>query len=212
MSKRPSVFSKWVQHRGPQGPVETLLVVCTDPELDNTLLAEFAAVPHLLWRCPGPAIPPSGSSGRQTEELLQHVLEKYPLREIVICGHLPCGVVQELVKRNPEQTDEPVCSGLGSAVRLVEQKHRSVAPDRLVELVVEENVLLQSANLRTYPCILSAVAEGSLELHSWIYDQEHEVLYVRGHQPCLLLNRSGRFALPQPELRPWNDPSEIYLA
>ena len=203
-----------LQHWGEGSPAGTLLVTCTDPVLDDTLFPEFASAPFLLWRRPGPMIPPSGSGDRETEEVLHRAVEQEKVTEIVVCGHLPSTVLKNLVQQADEGEEHRSedSSALASIVRLVRQKYGSLPPDQFHQAVVEENVLLQTAHLRTYSPVLEAMSQGRLQLHSWIYDVEHEVLYVRGGSESRLLEASGRFVQPPAPPVPIHDPCDIYLA
>ena len=40
----------------------------------------------------------------------------------------------------------------------------------LIQALVEQNVRLQLAHLRTHPSVAAGVADGHLTLHGWIYD------------------------------------------
>ncbi len=206
-------FPGMLQHQGPGETAEVLLITCTDPVLEETLLTEFCSVPLLLWRTPGPTIPPSGSKQKGVESMLQEALDPWSVREIIVCGHLPSGVIRSVADSKELSSLPPeAVAAIQAVYRLVKQKHGSLPPEQLHQAVVEENVLLQTANLRTYPAVLAAVAEQRVRLHSWIYDWQDEVLYVRGPGESSLLKRTQKFVAPTPGPLPYHDPCDIYLA
>ncbi len=206
-------FPGSLQRHGSGPDAGVLLVTCTDPALDDTLLAEFRSVSLPLWRTPGPTIPPSGSNGEEVERILREALDRWDVREIIVCGHLPSRILQPPAGEGVlPGLPEAVVAAIRSVHRLVEQKHGQLPPEQFHQAVVEENVLLQTANLRTHPPVLSAVAGQRLRLHSWIYDWQDEVLYVRGPGESALLKRTQRFVAPAPAPLPYHDPCDIYLA
>ncbi|NOX56034.1 MAG: hypothetical protein GXP27_16650 [Planctomycetes bacterium] len=210
---RGSSFGE-LQRWGDEDSVEVMLITCTDPSLDFSLLSEFRSVPLLLWRCPGVVVPPYGKAGPEVEQILEHAVNDLGVREIVVCGHLPNERLRAFLaeQEGAEQEADPSGRALRSICHVVRAKCGHLAPDQLLQTIVEENVLLQAANLRTYPAVLAAVVRGQLQIHTWIYDLEHEVLYVRGSKNSLLLNRSRRFVPPPRRLLPSYDPCDIYLA
>ncbi len=205
----PEAFPGPLQLQGQGKSADVLLVLCTDPVLEETLLAEFRSAPLWLWRLPGPTIPPSGSGEGEVDSLLQEALHRRGVKEIIVCGHLPSQVL-----RSPQQASLPeaAAAAIDSLHRLVKQKHGRLSPSQFHQAVVEENVLLQLANLRTYPAVLAAMAGRRVRLHGWIYDWQEEVLYVRGPGESSLLRRTRRFVAPTAGSWPYYDPCDIYLA
>ncbi len=208
---RPRSMERYAE----DSPPAALLITCTDPTLDSRLLAQFRSEPLLVWRSTGPVVPPYGSGHLVVEEIIHHAVTELGAKEIAICGHLPSEPLQNLITREapPEgQKEDPSLYYARSARRIVQQRYGQLQPDKLIQAIVEENVLVQMANLRTYPAVLAGMADGNLRLHSWIYDADEDELYGRGPSQSILLNRLKQFARPAKYPLSYIDPCDIYLA
>ena len=196
-------------------PPEVLLITCTDPILDSRLLAQFRSEPLLVWRSTGPVVPPYGSGYLEVESVIDHAVTELGAKEIAICGHLPSEPLQTLIANEApmEGPEEDPCLYYARSTRwIVQEKYGRLQPGELLQAVVEENVLVQMANLRTYPAVLAGMAGGNLRLHSWIYDTNTGELYGHGPSQSLFLNRIKQFARPAQHPLPYLDPCDIYLA
>ena len=196
-------------------PPEALLITCTDPILHSRLLAEFRSEPLLVWRSTGPVVPPYGSGHLEVESVIDHAVTELGAKEIAICGHLPNEPLRTLIAneaplRGPNE--DPCLYYARSARWIVQEKYGRLQPDELLQAMVEEYVLVQVANLRTYPAVLAGMAGGNLRVHSWIYDADEDELYGHGPSQSLFLNRIKKFAQPARCPLPHIDPCDIYLA
>ncbi len=196
-------------------PPETLLITCTDPILDSRLLAQFRSEPHLLWRSTGPVVPPYGSEHREIGGIIDFAVTKFGIKEIAICGHLSDEPLRTPLAKEASlegSKEDLFLYYARSARRMVQEKYGPLQPNELLQAMVEENVLLQMANLRTYPAVLAGMADGNLRLHSWIYCAEEDELYGHGPGRSLFLNRIEEFAQPAQRPHPYLDPCDVYLA
>ena len=50
---------------------------------------------------------------------------------------------------------------------------RKLKEERMVQAMVEENVRLQLAHLRTHPAVAGHLALGKLQVQGWVYDIGH---------------------------------------
>jgi carbonic anhydrase len=57
-----------------------------------------------------------------------------------------------------------------AALSLVQAKHPDLAPEAMIDELVETNVVLQLNHLRSHPSVAGKLAMGTLEVHGWIYD------------------------------------------
>jgi carbonic anhydrase len=198
------------------GPAESLLIACTDPVLDSSLIPRMRSAPLLIWREPGPVIPPYGVGHGEVERVIEQAVNDAGVKEITVCGHLPAGPLWAQVECDlptAEPASDPLRYYAQTTRRVVEEKYGLLDPDRLRQALVEENVFVQLANLRTYPAVLARLDTGDLTLHSWLYDTERDELYGYGPSPGALWKRlkvlsRSRGRTPLPSL----DPRDIYLA
>lgn len=194
---------------------EALLITCTDPILDSRLLAQFRSKPLLVWRSTGPVVLPYGSGHREMENTIDNAVTGLGVKEIAICGHLPTNPPQDVtVDEAPLEgpKENPWLYYTQSARRIVQEKYGQLQPDEQHQAMVEENVLAQMANLRTYPAVLAGMSCGSLRLHSWIYDADDGGLYGHYPQQSRFLNRVMQIAQPKQSPPSGIDPTDIYLA
>lgn len=198
-----------------EAPAEAFLITCTDPVLDTSLIAHFRSEPVLVWRNMGPVVPPYGTGQQNLENTIDQAVMELGIKEIAICGHLPAAPLRALIENETPAdlpADDPCLYYVRATRRIVEEKYGKLKPADMLQAMVEENVFVQMANLRTYPAVLAGLARGNLKLHSWIYDAEHDELY--GHSPTesQLLARIKRFSRPTQRILPCLDPCDIYLA
>ena len=207
----PRGLERYAQDSAP----EALLITCTDPILDSRLLARFRSEPLLVWRSTGPIVPPYGMGHQHVEKAIDHAVAVLGAKEIAICGHLPSESLRALVGSDAPlegPTEDPCLYYARATRRIVLEKYGRLKPDELLQAMVEENVFVQMANIRTYPAVLVGLARGHLKLHSWIYDVEKDELYAHGSSQSLFLNRINRLARPARRRPPHIDPCDIYLA
>lgn len=193
-------------------PPEAFLIICTDPILDSSLLVQFRSEPLLVWRSTGPVVPPYGTGHQYAESAIEDAVIGLGVKEIAICGHLPV----ESPGRNEASlegtADDPCFWFPRTTRRIVQEKYGRLKPDELLQAMVEENVFVQMANLRTYPAVLTGLARGDVKLHSWIYDVDKDELYGHGPSQSVFLNRIKRAGRPSQRLLSCLNPCDIYLA
>jgi carbonic anhydrase len=114
---------------------------------------------------------------------VEYAVSALGVTDIVVCGHTDCGAMKALEDPAGNRVDEMptvrswltnAAPALAAARAIEAEGHRH---DTL-RLLVEQNVLLQIANLRTHPSVANAVAAGRLFVHGWVYDIEHGEIAV----------------------------------
>ena len=221
MHRQPNLFGKessplgGLRRYGEESAPEALLIVCNDPILDSRLLAQFESEPVLVWRNTGPVVPPCGTGHEDVEAAIHLAVVRFGVREIAICGHLPSQPMRRLLEEDgaPDAVPADLPRYYAQTTRrLVQEKYGQLEGDALLGAVVEENVFLQLANLRTYPAVVAALARSYLMLNAWIYDCDQDELYRHGHGPSQLPDRIRRSSRRTTRPAPYLDPCDIYLA
>lgn len=202
-----------------QGGAAAMLITCTDSLLDEHLLPRLRDESDdsrklLVWRNTGHVVPPYGAGHADAEVAIDNAVHQFGVQEIIMCGHLSCDALQTLMHgRHQAHAPHAGCMQFARAAqRIVEEKYGRLPRAQLLQAMVEENVFVQMANLRTYPTVLAGLARGTLKLHSWIYDHDRDEIY--GHEPreSAFLQRLRGQRQPRRRLLPYIDPCEIYLA
>lgn len=64
------------------------------------------------------------------------------------------------------------------ATRRIIQEHYQGYEGELLNATIEENVLTQIENLRSYPAVYSKLYSGQLSIHAWVYKIESGGVFV----------------------------------
>ncbi len=158
--KNRELFARLSDAQSPRA----LFICCIDSRVDPNLITQSGPGELLTLRTVGNIVPPYDNAGRENGvgAALEMAVVKFGVRDIVVCGHTDCGAMQALRKSAEELKDFP-------HLRRWLRAARSVG-DGAGGLPEERNVLVQIANLLTYPVVERAVREGRLGLHGWHYD------------------------------------------
>ncbi len=194
---------------------KALLVACTDPLLDTPFLAALQEAPVLVWRNPGPTIPPLGAQHGGAADIIEEAVEALGIHEVAVCGHLPATVLKRLVEGTYD-VETGWTSHLeiyaSASRRLAESKSPNMSPSDFWRAVVQEHVLMQLVHLQTYPAVKARLDQGMLVMHACVFDVEQGLLYSHSRKRRSLLESIFRSCGSAAPARPFLDPREIYLA
>ena len=189
-----ALFQELAQRQSP----ETLFITCSDSRVIPELITSAAPGDLFIVRNIGNVVPShiSGVKGG-VAAAIQYAVEFLKVQNIIVCGHTGCGAMEailnperladlEFVRRWLEQTDQ---------IRaIIARQYAELEGAARVTAAVEENVLVQLENLRTYPFIERRLQAKELQLSGWVfqiatgevyeYDPEH-------HQFSLLVAEEG---------------------
>lgn len=152
------------------GRPEALVITCSDLAIDPYKLIPTNVEDLYVLQNLGNLVVPVDPQADSPSEVEQ-ALGLYPLRDIIVCGHTPCGVMRHLLA--DEGNEMPaVATWLGHAARtraIVEEHYAGLTGEELVEVAAAENVIVQLENLRAIHAIALRLDQGSLHLHGWLY-------------------------------------------
>lgn len=104
---------------------------------------------------------------------LQFALKHNKVKEIIVLGHTGCGAIKAMVD---QIDDDEISSFINIAQEGLEKaKSRSgniCTHDELIRSAEEEIVLLSAENLKSYPSVATALAEGRVNIRPWLFDME----------------------------------------
>ncbi len=116
-------------------------------------------------------VPPSPTIACATGAAVEYAVLHLEVSHIVVCGHTDCGGIKALEAPPSAQTEPHIASWLELASPAREQVLALGLPsDEIYLETIKANILLQSENLRTYPCVVECERRGALSIHSWLYD------------------------------------------
>jgi carbonic anhydrase len=149
-----------------------LMITCCDSRI--MLEGLFSLVPgdFFVLRNIANTIPPYIQSDPGMTAALEYAFQYLAVPHLIVCGHTDCGGVRGLEK-TVDLTTTPALSRWLQHIRPAEQDvsyrmHDLTAEERH-RAIVEQHVLNQLANLRSFPFVRAAETTGSLTLHGWVY-------------------------------------------
>jgi carbonic anhydrase len=91
---------------------------------------------------------------------------------IVVCGHTQCGALDAIIHPDrtrhlrfvPRWLDEA-----GVIPQIIEERYGALTAQERIDAAVQENVLVQLENLRTYDFVAERFARGDLHIMGWVY-------------------------------------------
>lgn len=113
---------------------------------------------------------------------LQFALVYNTVKEIIVLGHTGCGAIKSMV----EETDDEEISSFTDVAKTGLEKAKAACGcaathDELLRHTEEEIVLLSSENLKSYPSVAKALAEGRVMIRTWLFDMESGELLQYNH-------------------------------
>ncbi len=153
-----------------------LFITCSDSRIDPNLITNADVGELFVIRNAGNIIPPYGAANGGEGGTLEYAIHALDIQQIIVCGHSHCGAMKGLLKLNQLQKDMPLVydwlKHAESTRRLVTENYLNYSDEELIEILVAENVLIQIANLKTYPVIQAKLHRGQLHIYGWIYHLE----------------------------------------
>jgi carbonic anhydrase len=151
----------------------TLFITCADSRIVPELITQTAPGELFVCRNIGNIVPIFSKSSCEIAAVIEYACIQLRVSEVVICGHSDCGAMKALQTSEAMEQMPAVGSWLRNATAtraVVEVRHPGLEGPEAVQALVEENVRVQLANLRTHPAIAARIAEHSIEIHGWVYD------------------------------------------
>jgi carbonic anhydrase len=160
--KHQDLFEKLALGQRPHA----LFITCADSRIDPCLLTQTKPGELFICRVIGNIVPPYPDAIGGVSATLEYAVGVLEVPDVIVCGHTDCGVMRGAL--NPEALrDYP---NVQAWLRYAESGHREPNPSAEFLLhLAERNVAAQLANLRTHPAVAARLADGSLEVHGWVY-------------------------------------------
>ncbi len=172
----------------------TLFITCADSRVLAELITHSEPGDLFVVKNVGNIIPPCNlvSDTNSTAAAIEFATEVLGVRDIVVCGHTQCGAMHALTDQAPQDPAMPHMNqwlSLAQPVRDTLAEHYTHLTDReeRATAAAGENVRLGLKNLHTYPAVAKKLAEGSLQLHGWMFKIATAEIFA--YEP-----QSGQFA------------------
>jgi carbonic anhydrase len=150
----------------------TLLITCSDSRIQPDVITGAEPGELFILRNIGNIVPPHGWGQTGAEAVIEYATVALGVHDIVVCGHSHCGAMKALL--DPHHLGElpTVAAWLTHAEETktrVLQKHSHLQGEDLLDAAIRENVLVQVERVKSLPCVAPRLANGSLEVHGWVY-------------------------------------------
>jgi carbonic anhydrase len=162
----------------------TLWIGCSDSRVVPELITGADPGELFIMRNIANLVPPSGTPGSdQAGAVIEYAVLGLAVSYAVVCGHTGCGGIRALGRG----VDAAVSPHLARWIELAKpalEAGGGAGDNATRELAsIQANVLLQCANLLTYPCVRERVAAGTLTVRGCLYDIHTGDLRVAGDAP-----------------------------
>jgi carbonic anhydrase len=163
---------------------EVLFIACSDSRIMVEGLLGLKAGEFFIYRNIAACVPPFNKPDLGTTAVLEFAVMALKIKHIIVCGHTDCGGI--IKADSPPDSDEmpavarwldyvqPACHHIDTTLPNLSPKERHHA-------IVEQHVINQLTNLRSFPFIQEAENQGKLSLHGWIKDLMTQTL--RAYDP-----------------------------
>ena len=168
--ERQDLFEKLAERQTPH----TLFITCADSRVSPEIITQCEPGELFVCRNIGNIVPGYGEMLGGVSAVIEYACEALNVSDIVLCGHSDCGAMKGLLAGdNPQMRRMPTVSSwlrnAEAARTVIETTQPDLDVDAKVQALVEQNVRLQLAHLRTHPAVAARLAMGTLALHGWVF-------------------------------------------
>jgi carbonic anhydrase len=164
---------------------EVLFITCSDSRIDPFLITQAQPGDLFVVRNVGNIVPTYGAANNAEGAAIEYAVHALGIKDVIVCGHSHCGAMKGLLQLGTLAEEMPLVYDWlkqhAEATRRVvadNYKNKGYEPEKLLKIAIEQNVLTQVENLKTYPIIRSKLHAGTLNLHAWIYEIESGVVFA----------------------------------
>jgi carbonic anhydrase len=152
---------------------ETLFVTCSDSRIVPNLITNAAPGELFIVRNVGNIVPAveHGVIGG-VSAAIEYAVEVLEVDHVIVCGHTQCGAIDAIL--HPERVAHlPFVSRWLSEAslipKLIEQRYAHLDAEARMTAAVQENVLVQLENLRSFKFLARRLDAGRLKMSGWVF-------------------------------------------
>ena len=152
---------------------EALFITCADSRIETGLITQSDPGDIFVCRNAGNIVPPHTNQAGGMTASIEFAVSALRVPNIVVCGHTECGAMKGAMNLDGLGGLPQVREWLNyskAAVDVVESTSAGLSDAEKMERLLRQNVILQMQHLKTHPTVAAALAQGSVELHGWVYD------------------------------------------
>ena len=155
---------------------QALFITCSDSRVDPCLLTQTEPGELFILRNAGNIIPPYRYPLGAEAAAVEFAIRALRIRHIIVCGHSQAARWRAFYsRRRPSRCRlREWLEHARATMNAIEAKSLLVADNtsELLVQAVEQNVLVQLANLETHPVVADALSRNEVLLHGWVYEFE----------------------------------------
>ncbi len=152
---------------------ETLFITCCDSRVVPTLIT--TAAPGELFTVTNIGnIVPSVERGvlGGVSAAIQYAVEVLEVGDVIVCGHTNCGAIDAILDPQRIAHLPFVSRWLAESSRipkLIEERYGHLEGEARKTAAVQENVLVQLENLRSFAFVARRLDSGTLKMRGWVF-------------------------------------------
>lgn len=157
---------------------KALYIGCSDSRVLPNLITKSSPGDLFVIRNVGNFVAPfkPDEDFHSTASAIEYAVSVLKVKNIIVCGHTHCGAIEAIC--NNEELNDPELihtkKWLTLGERAKAQALVALGPnakkDELFRLTEKLSVISQVENLLTYPSVKKRVDNGTIAIHSWVYD------------------------------------------
>ncbi|MFZ4688782.1 MAG: carbonic anhydrase [Polymorphobacter sp.] len=187
------LFEKLAKGQSP----EALFITCSDSRIETGMLTQSEPGDLFIVRNAGNIVPPHTTTTGSTTAAIEFACIALNVPHIVVCGHTECGAMKGALNLDSLTSLPHVKEWLSysrAAVEITNEIGKDLNDHDRNLLLLEQNVILQLAHLRTHPAVAVRIARGDLRLHGWVYDIAEGEVYAYDEKNNVFEPVSKRYA------------------
>jgi len=127
----------------------------------------------MVVQCPGGLVAaPDTESNKLDLHSVLYYLQQPSVRHLIVCGHSQCTTLAVLLDDETKSTMDAYRHLIEDVLRRFQSTYIKRPESDWLQIIAQESVLQQLANLRSHKQIQSRLDAGSLFLHGWIREDQ----------------------------------------
>jgi carbonic anhydrase len=152
---------------------ETLFITCSDSRVVPNLITNAAPGELFIVRNVGNIVPSvdRGVLGG-VSAAIEYAVEVLGVGHVIVCGHTNCGAIDAILHPERFQHLRFVSRWLAESQRILElihERYGHLDGEARTIAAVQENVLVQLENLRSFEAVTRRLDSGALKMSGWVF-------------------------------------------
>jgi carbonic anhydrase len=150
-----------------------LFITCSDSRVVPNLITNAAPGELFIVRNVGNIVPAKRDGlGGGVSAAIEYAVEVLEVGNVIVCGHTGCGAIDAIL--HPERAKHlPYVSHWleesASIPKIIFERYGHLEPDARMTAAVQENVLVQLENLRSFEFVAKKLDSGKLKVSAWVF-------------------------------------------